>query len=141
MMDIPFREDEQKLKDMMEQFNNIPDAIYLDHYQLSSITTFSSLEWKNFITHPLVADWLQSEMVLLAQAKYRLLIKDIDSNSRSTGLPQLINTLSNQIDGQSKKNEGPIFIVLHTPLNDEEKHAPNVKRLTPDLQLKDLTEV
>lgn len=141
MMDIPFREDEQKLKEMMVQFNNIPDAIYLDHYQLSSITTFSSLEWKNFITHPLVADWLQSEMVLLAQAKYRLLIKDIDSNSRSTGLPQLINALGNQIDGQSKKSEGPIFIVLHTPLNDEEKHAPNVKRLTPDLQLKDLTEV
>lgn len=141
MMDIEFREGEELYAEMMQAFNTIPDAIYLDHYKLAEMTRHNALEWKKFLTHPAVADWFQSEMQLLAQSKLRLLIKDIDSNTKSTGLPQLINTLGNRIEEGTKKGDGPIFIVLHTPLNEDEKHAPNVKRLTPDLQLKDLTDI
>lgn len=141
MMDIVFNEDEQQFQEMMEYFNALDNAIYLDHYELAKLSPYNAIQWKHFITHPKVADWMKAEMLLLAQAKHRLLIKDIDSNSRSTGLPQLLNALGAQIENSTARSEGPIFIVLHTPLNDDEKHAPNVKRLTKDLQLKDLTEI
>lgn len=141
MMDIQFKEEEALYQEMQEAFNGIPDAIYLDHYELSKQTKYSSLKWKSFLTHPAVSDWFQSELRLMVDSKLRILIRDIDGNTKSTGLPQLINTLTAKSKEDSKKSSGPIFVVLHIPLNEQEQNAPNVRKYKSGLELKDLTEI
>lgn len=140
MMDIPFNNDELLMQQMQESFNKIDGAIYKDHYELSSETEFSALSWKNFLTHPKVTDWLIKEMNLIQQSKLRLLIRDIDSNTKSTGLPQLINVLSG-LDNKKKKDDGPIFIYTYIPPNDQEKHAKNVKIADENLTPQDITKL
>lgn len=141
MMDIQFNRDEILLQQMQDSFNKIDGAIYLDHYELSKMTEFSALSWKEFLTHPAVADWMAQEMRLLQQSKLRLLIRDIDSNTKSTGLPQLINVLSGQLENVKKKDDGPIFIYTYVPLNNQEKHAPNVRTAEDDISLEDITTI
>lgn len=141
MMDILFEENEILLQQMQETFNKIEDAIYKDHYELSRMTDFSALSWKMFFTHPKIADWVTSEMTLIQQSKLRLLIKDIDANTKSTGLPQLINVLSGQLEDKDKKKDGPIFIYTYVPLNEQESEAPNVQTASKNLTITDITEV
>lgn len=141
MMDISFLDEELLFKQMQKAFNDIPEAIYKDHYELSRLTDFSAHSWKEFFTHPKVADWMNNEMILISQQKLRLLIKDIDSNTKSTGLPQLINTLSNQLENKGKNKDGPVFIYAYIPLNEQEKHAPNAKTVNKDYTIKDFTEI
>ncbi len=141
MMDILFKDEENLFKQMQEAFNSIPDAIYKNHYELSKLTDFSSLSWKEFFTHPKVVDWMNQEMILIQQSKLRLLIRDIDGNTKSTGLPQLINTLSTQLDNKDKMKDGPIFVYTYIPPNDDEMNAPNVHTADKDYTIKDLTEI
>lgn len=137
-MDILFEDDEILMRQMQESFNDIPDALYKDHYDLAKTTAFSATSWKNFLTHPKVADWLAEEMRLVAQTKLRLLLKDIDSDTKSTGLAQLINTIGAQVEGsEDKKDSGPIFVYAFIPLNPQEEHAPNV-RIEKGIKLEDI---
>lgn len=137
-MDIIFEEEEVLFRQMQDAFNEIEDALYKSHYDLAKETSYSATSWKNFLTHPKVADWLAEEMRLVAQTKLRLLLKDIDSDTKSTGLAQLINTIGNQVDGQDdKKDSGPIFVYAFIPLTTQEEHAPNV-RIEKHLKLEDI---
>jgi len=137
-MDILFDDEELLMRQMQDAFNEIPDALYKDHYELAKVTTFSATSWKNFLTHPKVADWLTEEMKLVAQTKLRLLLKDIDSDTKSTGLAQLINTIGNHVDGtEDKKDTGPVFVYAFIPLNPQEEHAPNV-RISENIKLEDI---
>jgi len=137
-MDILFEDEDILMRQMQDAFNEIPDALYKDHYELAKTNSFSATSWKNFLTHPKVADWLAEEMRLVAQTKLRLLLKDIDSDTKSTGLAQLINTIGNHVDGnESKKDSGPVFIYAFIPLNSQEEHAPNV-RIEKNIKLEDI---
>jgi hypothetical protein len=130
MMNIAFNEDEDLLTAMQEEFNTIPDAFFKTHYELSSASHFDALSWKKFLTHPAVVDWLTSEMRLIQQATLRGLMKDLNSssNAKSTGIPQLINALSSQVEKTTRDDGGPIFVYAYIPLNDQEEHATNVIR-------------
>lgn len=122
-----------KMDSMVDEWNKLTEAgkepFYLDHYELSELTSFDANDWKNFLRHPDVAQWLNEELEVLQQAKLRLLTKDLDSNSRSTGLPQLMNTLYNRIDQQKNTKSGPAFIYCFVPLNAHEEGAENVEIL------------
>lgn len=132
MMQIEFKQDQFLLKDLQEKWNNIEDAFFLTHYELAALTNYAPTDWRTFLMHPEVAAWMESELGLMREAKLRLLLKDITSNSKSTGLPQLINTLSAGKEKQGRDDSGPVFIYMHVPLNSQEQHAPNVQTATPD---------
>lgn len=139
-MNIEFDETEKLFKEMQDAWNTIEDAFFKTHYELSEETTYDALSWRSFLTHPKVTDWLNQEMSVVQQAKLRALMKDLDGNSKSTGLPQLINALSNQVDKTAKSMDGPIFIYTYVPLNEQEKHAENVRFAEADI-IKDITSI
>ena len=139
MMNVEFDEHEVIMQKMQEEWNNRPDAFYLDHYKLAEKSNFSALKWREFLCHPKVVDWLNQEMTLVQQSKLRLLIRDLDEDSRSVGLSQLINTLSSRLDKKEKVDTGPIFIYTMVPLNEQEEHAPNVA-IAEDYSSSDITE-
>lgn len=133
MMDIEFDKNELLFAEMQESWNKVDDAFFKDHYELSKITGYDALEWRKFYSHPKVVDWMAQELMMLQNAKLRTLMRDLDGNTRSTGLPQLINTLATQTEKASKKNtDGPIFIYTYIPLNEQEKHSPNVQNKESD---------
>lgn len=127
MMQIDFKNDEFLLKKLQDVWNQIDDAFFLTHYELAEQTGYDATDWRKFLMHPEVAAWMESELGLMREAKLRLLLKDVSSNSKSTGLPQLINTLSAQKDKQGKDDNGPVFIYMYVPLNSQEINAPNVQ--------------
>ena len=139
MMNLLFTDDEVLFQEMQVKWNEIPDAIYKDHYSLEKLSTYNAGSWRQFMAHPAVQDWINQETVALQQAKYRSLLKDLDGNSRSTGLPQLMNTLQNAL-GSKVEDTGPIFIYTYVPLTEEEKHAPNV-RIAKHNIIEDLLEI
>lgn len=132
MMQIEFRDDELLFKSMQDAWNSIDGAFFLTHYDLAELTEFDAMDWRKFLMHPEVATWMESELGLLRESKLRALLKDVDSNSRSTGLPQLINALTSGKEKQGKDDSGPVFIYMYVPLNSQEKHAPNVKTASSD---------
>ncbi len=127
MMNIEFEKDEKKFKEMQKEWNDIPDALFMTHYELSAITSFDALSWRKFLTHPAVVDYFNEEMAVIQQTKLRTLINEADVNSKSTGLPQLINAIAGQLDRQTIHKEGPVFIYTYVPLNEQEKQAQNVR--------------
>jgi hypothetical protein len=140
MMNIQFKDDEILFQQMQEEWNKIEDAFFLDHYELAKQNHFSPLAWRQFLTNAQVADWMTIETRLIEQSRVRMLLKDLDVNSRSTGLPQLLNTLTTHIDKREAKSNGPIFIYMHVPLNEEEKYASNIS--TPEINsIDDITDI
>ena len=140
MMNLIFDDSEVLFDEMQKEWNTKEDAFFKDHYQLSENSNYNSTSWRKFLAHPLVADWIYEETKVIQQATYRKLLKNIDSNSRSTGLPQLLNSLTDQMKEDSVAT-GPIFIYTYVPLNEEEKHANNIILAEKDHTLEDLTEL
>ena len=138
MMNIAFKDEEILFHEMQKVFNRIENALYKDHYELAAETSYSALEWRTFLSDSRIADWFQQETIFIQQAKYRKLLQDLSSNTKSTGLPQLMNSLQNSINAATPKDNGPIFVYTYVPLNDEEKHAPNVKTVDKNLQPTDI---
>lgn len=140
-MNLIFKDDEILFQEMQEFWNTVTDAIYKDHYQLASLNArYNAMSWRKFLAHPAVQDWMNEETIALQQAKYRALLKDLDGNSRSTGLPQVMNALQAAISKNDTTQSGPIFIYSYVPLNEEEMHAPNVRTESRNA-LEDITEL
>lgn len=140
MMNIIFGDDEQLFQKMQDEWNTTADAFFKTHFELAALTSFDALSWRKFLTHPAVTDWLNAEMRLIQQAKLRSLMKDLDSNTKSTGLPQLMNSLYGQVDKMEKKNDGPIFVYTYIPLNSQEVNANNVQ-IADNNAIKDITSI
>lgn len=106
-------------------------AIYLNHYQLARETEIENPAlWKAFLTDPRTVDYIQSEMSLIRTAAINDIIQQAP-NSRSVGQAQLINSLI-KLEEASSTKEGPTFIYCYVPLNEEQKHAPNVQLVHAD---------
>lgn len=128
ILDIQFKDNENDLKEMQEHFNTIGRrALFMSHYELADATDMTPIEWKKFITDIRVSTVLNEELDLIKKSKVALMLKDIETN-KNTGQAQLLNTLLNQTK-QSDIKEGPVFIYTQIPLNEQEQHAPNVRRL------------
>ena len=128
MMDIKFNEDEDDMKDMQDLMNEIgQQALFMNHYELSAKTEISPIQWKKFLTDVRVAAFIEEELEMLKKSKVALMLSTVDSN-KNTGQAQLLNTLLNQTKGVERK-EGPVFIYTQVPLNDQERHADNVREM------------
>lgn len=127
MLNLTWSNDKgQKMQDLYNTFGE--EAFYLTHYELAeNLGEFSAEEWKNFLTDPRVSDYVTSELRLIQRSELTKILKDVSrpQNARSVGIAQIISALSKTLDASVKK-EGPVFIVMATPLTEEERKAPNV---------------
>jgi hypothetical protein len=102
------------------------EGLYLNHYQLAEITELNdALIWKEFLMDPHTVDYVSSEMALIRTAAINQMTAEAPK-SRSVGQSQLINALQ-KLDEKATHKEGPAFIYSYVPLNEEQKHAPNVR--------------
>ena len=72
---------------------------------------------------------LNKELTALQNTEMNKLLRDIGSSDkmRSQGLAQVISAMNKKIETTPKKS-GPVFIVMATPLNEEELKSPNVRK-------------
>jgi hypothetical protein len=134
MMDIKFGNSALDVKyiNMQDQFNELlPDALRMSHYELAKVTKYNSTDWRSFFTHPQVADWINEEIELLKQNKFKILLDNADSFSKSPGHAQLLSALLSSMKKETKK-EGPAFVYCYIPLNENEEAAENVRILKKD---------
>ena len=107
------------------------EALYLSHYQLAQITVgIDAQTWKEYLMDPRTIDYINSEMAIIRAAAINDMVHKAP-NSNSVGQSQLINALQ-KLDEKSTTKEGPVFIYCYVPLNDEQKEAPNVRRIHTD---------
>lgn len=126
MINITFKEGEDDMDAMQTTYNRLGfDALFMTHYQLSSVSSFTPIQWKKFITDPRVSAFINEEMELLKKAKVATMLRESDHN-KNVGQAQLLNTLLNQTKGLDKK-DGPAFVYCWVPLNENEQHAENVE--------------
>ena len=127
-IDIKFKEDEQDLKDLQDLYNGIgQEALFMSHYELAERTSESPILWKKFLTDVRVAAFIEEELEMLKKSKVALMLSTVDSN-KNTGQAQLLNTLLNQTKSVERK-EGPVSIYTQVPLNDQERHADNIREM------------
>lgn len=106
-------------------------AFPCSHYDLAKITSIDDPEiWKVFLMDAGVSEWIQEELNMLQGAELNKMLANV-SKSRSVGQAQIINALSKLKDGATQK-EGPVFIYMYVPLNEEQAEAPNVVKLDKD---------
>lgn len=126
MINIQFRDNELLMERMQQAFNRIGfDALFMTHYQLSTLSEYTPIQWKEFITDPRVSAFINEELDLLKKSKVASMLRDVE-RSKNVGQAQLLNTLLNQTKGSEKK-EGPAFVYCWVPLNENEQHATNVE--------------
>jgi hypothetical protein len=133
-MDLNFKPNEYLMHELQDEFNTIGtrEAMFLDHYDLSEITTHSAEEWKEFLKHPLVADFLQEELVMFKDKQIRAILRDAKDLEKSVGVAQVINSLS-KLDLTQMGNNNKIFIYTYVPLDEQEQHAENVREAPSDV--------
>jgi len=106
-------------------------AFAMNHYDLSKIyPCFTAEQWKLFLTDAQVSEWIQSELAFLQTAELNKILSNI-STSKSIGQAQLINALSKLKEDVVTK-DGPIFIYMYVPLDEQQEHAPNIVKLERD---------
>lgn len=123
---------EQQFNDLKKQFLELgQEGLYLSHYDLAQETFCNDPQlWKMFLIDPRIADYIDSEMAIVRNATINKMVsKAADSNS--VGQSQLLNTLGKLAESSSKK-EGPAFIYCYVPLNQEQKYAPNVRKVNAE---------
>lgn len=104
------------------------EAITWNHYELAERTEEHNPEiWKTFLMDPTIAAWIQSELNIIQNTELKKMVKGA-SSTRSVGQAQLINAFS-KLNETSGTKEGPVFIYSHVPLNNQQKHAPDVREL------------
>ena len=137
VMGIDWKEDERDLRDMAALFLKLGKrAISMNHYDLYQVCgnqypMFTPDKWREFITDPRVSTYINSEFDAIKSAELRKIITDINS-SKSVGQAQIINSLAKMLEGEDKRNTGPIFIYSYVPLTDEQAQASNVQTLSTD---------
>lgn len=121
-----------QFKDCWEIFMELgEEGLYMNHYQLAQCTTIEDAwQWKSFLTDPKTVDYISTEMNIIRNAAINEMVHKAP-NSNSVGQSQLINALG-KLDEKAAKKEGPVFIYTYVPLNEEQKHAPNVRTLSAE---------
>lgn len=137
-MNFEWSDQEQDMQQCQDAFNEIPEgeAIFMSHYELAAESGISPELWKRFLQQPQVADWMADELKLFKQSQMKKLIKKSTSESKSVGTAQMINALGKNMESGPTK-EGPVFIYCYIPLNEQERHAPNVRILDRDIFMED----
>lgn len=137
-MFILFEDDDDDKYIMVEKWNQMLEAGHnpygMTHHELAKMSKFSSEDWKEFLTDPLVAEDIEKDMLLVQKQQLNQLLYSVTDNSKSVGLPAIINQLTKNIEEKgNKKEEGPRYIYTFVPLNPEEENAPNVQKLDKNI--------
>lgn len=104
------------------------DGLYMNHYQLAQETPISDvLKWKAFLMDPRTVDYCSTEMNVIRTATINYMVSKA-GDSNSVGQSQLINALQ-KLDEKATHKEGPAFIYMYVPLNNEQKQAPNIRKV------------
>lgn len=111
-----------------------PKSLSMNHYELAANTEIDEPDvWKEFLFEADVKDWLNDERSLLQGAELAKLTSDV-ANSRSVGQAQLMSAMQRVTEtNNNNKPEGPTYIYCYIPLNEQQKHAPNVEILKEDI--------
>jgi len=133
-MDLNFKNNETLMLDLQSKYNTIGvrEAMFLDHYELKEISGYTAEDWKLFLKHPLVADFLQEELSMFRDKQIRSILRDAKDNDRSVGVAQMINSLS-KLDLTQMGNNNKIFIYTYVPLDKEEEHAEDIRQSPSDV--------
>lgn len=123
----------QKLQDYFDELGE--SGLYLSYYQLAEMSGFPVDEWRTFLTHPKVNDWMTQEITLLRQTELRKLLQNVNEASKSPGTAALLKTLSDA-NAKDVRKDGPVFVYMYVPLNDNEKNAQNIHSTGEDIFLK-----
>lgn len=132
-MNITFKPDEYKLMEMQAAYVTIgvQDAIFLSHYQLAEVTSYMADDWKDFLNHPQVRDYITEELEMYKAYQIKNMLRKADTLEKSVGAAQWMNAL-NKTDLGSARDGGKIFVYMYIPPNVDEANAPNVETLTFD---------
>lgn len=133
-MNIQFKPNEYLMQELQQAFVNygVREAMFLDHYELEELTNYSAEQWKEFLKHPLVADFLQEEMVMFRDKQIRSILRDVKDAERSVGVAQVINSLS-KLDLTQMGNNNKLFIYTYVPLDEQEQQSENVRTAPSDV--------
>lgn len=123
-MQINFNPNEEDMIRLYKIFEEIDpeEALFMNHYQLSKETGIHSQEWKKFLTHPKVAAYFESELIMYQQHQLRMMVRSASDDKRAVGAAQMINALA-KLD-TTKEKTGNIIIYTHVPLTDAQQSAP-----------------
>lgn len=108
------------------------DGLSMNHYDLAVTASgdYSAEEWKTFLSEPDIAEYIKKEMEIIRVAEVNKIVSGA-ATSRSVGQAQVLSALAKFEDHSSQK-EGPAFIYCYVPLNEEQRHAPNVLLVDED---------
>lgn len=121
------------LLELQELFNSLDteEAIFMNHYQLATITGRPADLWKRFLTNPAVVTWMSQELQLFKEYQLKQMIKNATDNDKSVGAAQMINSLTKSLTEDTVKT-GPIIIYTHVPLTEEQREGTTVETIELD---------
>lgn len=124
-MQIDFRQDEQHLQELLEVFNQFDpeESLFMNHHMLAKETGIGSDKWKEFLTHPKVSTYQQTELALFKDHQLKLMIKDSTDDKRSVGAAQMMNALM-KVNQETNQKEGAVIIYTYVPLTQEQQASP-----------------
>ena len=133
-MFVEFEDPNSIFFEMMDIWNDLQNAgmnpLGMTHYELAKKSSYSTQEWKEFLTEPNVVDAMNEELRMLQRAKLQTLVQSLESDTKSTGVAQVITALNNNLNKEiDKKASGPAIIYTFVPLNEQEQKSPNVRML------------
>ena len=141
-MILEFSEEKEHLYPLLEHWTALEEAGKLpetmNHFELMAATRIQSDLWKEFLIDPNVVEQLQMDQHLKMRQKTALLLAELNADSKSTGVAQLLNTMLNSTNKkESSRESGPRYVYVFVPLNPQQKHAPNVVELDHNPFLKE----
>ena len=71
-----------------------------------------------------IQEYIKKEMEIIRTSQMNKIVQE-SSDSRSVAKAQLLSALQ-KMDNDKEGAEGPTFIYCYVPLNEEQKHAPNI---------------
>lgn len=135
-INIVFRQDETKMQEMLKVYENLyekyyPQILQYSHHKLweRANREFVPSDWKEFLSHPKVQDFYDTEMRQLARQRVFKTLLDED-NSRSTGEAQQLQQNLNLLkEGREQSEKQDKIVYMFVPLTSQEEASPNVKKL------------
>lgn len=134
MIEIKFKQEEQLLNDIQDEFNilctaHYPEILEKSHYELWILSgkKYNAQDWKAFRMDTRVDAWYTQELILIAKHKAIKLINKAGDN-KSVGETQALAQTLTYIDKHEKRlTDDTKIIYCFIPLNQNELEADNVK--------------
>lgn len=113
----------------------------MSHFDLAEHTDIKDLTlWVKFLKEPNVKDKINEELEIYVDAQKRKLISLATDKSQSTGMAQLIAALDKTQERQETGVNGPAFVYMFVPPNENEQEVENLEKVLKDpFQVQEIT--